>query len=711
MEVKNFNHPRLQHPNANPISRARLAAEVRHLDHLFDAYQTFCLHGSNELSWRDLVNFLKLALQVQPLTHVSTAVQLRHVVEQDFVSYLHGLKSEHLGYLINDLVTAYFHHAEVLQPADHIRTTQGTASLEVVTWVGERSEDLLCVLRTQLQQLLQTKLQVMIEAIIAVVSSRSDDWRSYRPSEFWTPCSHSHYPLLLHLDLEIDPPLVQIVEQTLGCARDSPTQRWKFLPRPLPEAKRTSFLSRRAGKAQTTVPILDPIQENDRDSADVQSLLVTHDTDAQWLALRNSNESKRGSKRSSFSDLRSFVTALTHGSGSVRKSVLTLQSQYSIMSKSTAGRASSIQSFISWPTDNHISNIMGSTAWAETLRQRDIIPDPELDNWSDGRGQHAEYATDERDLIPLYSEHLLGEGSTAVVDSVCCKRVRLVRKVIKCNRRTRISREDAVREVQQLYKAQHAHIVRLVGTYVIDDELAILTYPRAEWNLEQFLTRPPTIFIEEERRDALRRFFRCLANVLDFIHSFPIKHMDIKPQNILVRDVRSSSLNRHDAFNVYLADFGSSSLYPSVEDSETDNLTPFTRTYAAKEVVLQDTRGLKADIFSMGCVFAEMLATALDFSEDSSPRSALLQARSGTSGSHKPYYLRLDDVRKWMMGLTIEEPYVDLIAARFWAVSMLSDAPGLRPSAREIAEDPRLLRSCFSCDRAVPEAFEKATGT
>ncbi|KAF2023208.1 kinase-like protein, partial [Setomelanomma holmii] len=219
---------------------------------------------------------------------------------------------------------------------------------------------------------------------------------------------------------------------------------------------------------------------------------------------------------------------------------------------------------------------------------------------------------EERHLIPLSVEQKLGQTSGALVESVRCMRVRIVRKTVWCNKRTKLKREDALQEVQQLYRAQHSHVVRLVGTYIIDDELAILTYPCADWSLEQFLAIVPTALVIAERTKAISKFFTCLIRALDFLHSFPIKHMDIKPQNILVRNIRHTSINGPDPFKIYFTDFGSSRLYPSIEDSETDNWTPFTRTYAAQEVVLQERRGLSADVFSMGCVFSEMLATALD---------------------------------------------------------------------------------------------------
>jgi hypothetical protein len=82
--------------------------------------------------------------------------------------------------------------------------------------------------------------------------------------------------------------------------------------------------------------------------------------------------------------------------------------------------------------------------WSSTLRQRDVVPDPELENWSSGQGQHAEYLPKERDLIPLIVENMLGQTSSALVESVRCMRVRLVRKLVRCNKRTQLNRDDAL---------------------------------------------------------------------------------------------------------------------------------------------------------------------------------------------------------------------------------------------------------------------------
>jgi len=82
--------------------------------------------------------------------------------------------------------------------------------------------------------------------------------------------------------------------------------------------------------------------------------------------------------------------------------------------------------------------------------------------------------------------------------------------------------------------------------------------------------------------------------------------MDIKPKNILMRNMDSSSRPHKRKWKPYIADFGIARNYTSLAASETDGPTMFTRKYAAPEVVDRQSRGLSADIFSLGCVFLEI---------------------------------------------------------------------------------------------------------
>jgi serine/threonine protein kinase len=205
-------------------------------------------------------------------------------------------------------------------------------------------------------------------------------------------------------------------------------------------------------------------------------------------------------------------------------------------------------------------------------------------------------------------QDVLGSTSTAIVESVRCKRIVLARKTIRCSRR--FTREKAIEEVAQLNRLDHSHVVQVIGTYTIGDQLSILMYPVAEYNLESFIhdLDPRTHSADDwtKRIFSLLSFYGCLAHAVEHIHSKMTKHMDIKPQNILVRDMRSSTQYIGNAFKIYIADFGISRSYETLDACETEGPTMFTRKYAAPEVVDRDKRGLSADIFSLRCVFVEI---------------------------------------------------------------------------------------------------------
>ncbi|KAF2737720.1 kinase-like protein [Polyplosphaeria fusca] len=246
------------------------------------------------------------------------------------------------------------------------------------------------------------------------------------------------------------------------------------------------------------------------------------------------------------------------------------------------------------------------TDWRQHLETLDLIPDePDELNWS-GRGQHVEFEVEEADQIPLLPIKELGRTANALVESVKCRRILLARKTINCQRKLR--REDAIREVEHLQHLKHTHILQVVGTYTFKKNLSILLYPVAEYNLTTFLTE----MIDHENKlsfdmeDSARKFFGCLSSSLHFIHKARTKHLDIKPMNILVKDV--GKFNEIRIYKVIIADFGIARRYGADEDLDTGTPVSFTRTYAAPEVIDQSKRGLSADIFSLGCVFAGLLA-------------------------------------------------------------------------------------------------------
>ena len=350
-----------------------------------------------------------------------------------------------------------------------------------------------------------------------------------------------------------------------------------------------------------------------------------------------------------------------------------------------------------------------SSDWLSHLRSRGILLDPkdELD-WS-GRGQHVEYELKDADLIPLIHEGILGHSATAIVESVKCRRIRLARKKITCHRR--LSKEDAVTEVEHLQRLQHSHIVRVVGTYTLKRTLSILLYPATQWNLDEFLDGVPNenalpdsqwgfSTAKEYRHIAVRKFLGCLSNALNFIHSMNVKHMDIKPKNMLVRRLPV------DTFKIYIADFGIARAYKSASECETDSPISYTKAYAAPEVVLQEKRGFSADVFSLGCVFIEMMAALLD------ERSELIELRLNNSGD-TCFYANQDVVSHWCHTTMrignrarsgTEIHFSDLLIDTL--PSMINGSPDMRPSSQDLVAVTAGL-CCSQCYDG-PEPFEAA---
>lgn len=301
------------------------------------------------------------------------------------------------------------------------------------------------------------------------------------------------------------------------------------------------------------------------------------------------------------------------------------------------------------------------SSWYDHLEGRGMIPNP-LDekNWS-GRGQHAEFKPDEVDLIPLKAERILGTTANAVVESVMCRRIRLARKTIKCGRH--MKREDAVTEVEHLQRLSHFHLIQVIGTYIMGKDLSILLYPVTEYNLETFIDsiiepKNSSDEVVDPALDPLSEashwkcfhlfiFIGCLSNALRYLHANVTKHMDIKPKNLLVRQIAEDSPFWY-TYRIYIADFGIARAYQSIADSETDSPTFCTRLYAAPEVIEGKRRGLSADIFSLGCVFLEILATIGWSLSGQDMLQELKYLRTKNINGYMSYQANIPDVQAWL---------------------------------------------------------------
>lgn len=247
--------------------------------------------------------------------------------------------------------------------------------------------------------------------------------------------------------------------------------------------------------------------------------------------------------------------------------------------------------------------------YTRLLVEKSLILGPEQElNWS-GRGQHVEF--EPPDEPPLTVLGPLGASMQARIDKVRCRRIVLARKTMKTNRKWTL--EHAINEVGHLNGLRHAHIVQLVGSYLMHKDFAILLYPAADCNLTDFMTHwslgpsahKRTLTEESiDRKKSLVKFFSCLAHALHFVHTKVTRHADIKPANILVKFGEGQWWQK---YHLYLADFGISKSFVTQDQSQTESTEGRTLRYCAPEVYNDEPHGRASDIFSLGCVYSEMI--------------------------------------------------------------------------------------------------------
>ncbi len=360
---------------------------------------------------------------------------------------------------------------------------------------------------------------------------------------------------------------------------------------------------------------------------------------------------------------------------------------------------------------------LNQSEYAALLKQKALIPDPAVElNWS-GRGQHVEFGRYQP--IPLEYIAPIGVSLTAKVDKVRCRRIILARKSMKCSRKLSLS--DALVEAEHLHNLRHAHIFQLVGTYLQHRDFAILLYPAADCDLSVFMSRsnwPQLPLAEDPLRmeglpDHLSDFLPCLASALDFVHDNTTRHCDIKPSNILVK-YSPTSLSK--PYNVYLADFGISQSFVSQDHSQTESSTGRTPRYCAPEVYEDLPYSRKADIFSLGCVFAEMYTVIAGRELDD-----FEEWRRG-NGPNDYFHANIPETRRWiahqlsgvkrsLIGNTIRISiklagsscilWRDIDSFPLLLEFMLERKADMRPTAKQVSEAVGLRDCCI----AGPEAY------
>lgn len=195
----------------------------------------------------------------------------------------------------------------------------------------------------------------------------------------------------------------------------------------------------------------------------------------------------------------------------------------------------------------------------------------------------------------------LGRGADGYVykvqtitgELVACKEIATVGHPDDVSRLvTRIKNEVAI-----MKRLRHHHISVVLVHEPQAEYHKIFMEPVADYNLRCYLDNCAERAFPESAVNQITPWFGCLVDALGFAHQNKIAHRDIKPANILIKDMK-----------IYLADFGVAKDFTEHEMIGTVNTEVCcTPVYRAPEVGSRTPRGLPADVFSLGCVFSEML--------------------------------------------------------------------------------------------------------
>lgn len=147
--------------------------------------------------------------------------------------------------------------------------------------------------------------------------------------------------------------------------------------------------------------------------------------------------------------------------------------------------------------------------------------------------------------------------------------------------------------------------------------------------------------------DHIQYFIYQILRGLKYIHSANVLHRDLKPSNLLLRS----------NCDLKICDFG---LARGVEDEVNGGLTEYvvTRWYRAPEIMLACQEYSSAiDIWSVGCIFAELLSRSPLFpGEDYIAQLRLICEKLGRPNEEDLDFVTSERAKRFMLSLPQKQP-------------------------------------------------------
>nr|CAI5826257.1 unnamed protein product [Callosobruchus analis]CAI5858110.1 unnamed protein product [Callosobruchus analis] len=200
-----------------------------------------------------------------------------------------------------------------------------------------------------------------------------------------------------------------------------------------------------------------------------------------------------------------------------------------------------------------------------------------------------------------------GEGTYGVVykakNKLTGKNVALKR--IKLENEAEGVPPTAIREISLLKGLRHSSIVELLDVMQTTEKL-YLVFEYLDLDLKRYLDNTRSPLEAELIRSLFQSYTKQLVEALAYLHSHRILHRDLKPQNLLV----------DKEGHIKLADFGLSRSFSLPTRTYTHEVV--TVWYRAPELLLGARMYCTGiDIWSLGCVMAEMFTKRAIFPGDS----------------------------------------------------------------------------------------------
>ncbi|KAL8951298.1 MAG: hypothetical protein Q9222_002720 [Ikaeria aurantiellina] len=388
-------------------------------------------------------------------------------------------------------------------------------------------------------------------------------------------------------------------------------------------------------------------------------------------------------------------------------------------------------------------------------------------------GQHLEI--EEEEPLPLKPDGQTFEGSFGVVGVVqdwkthqlYARKQQITNTV---DRENDDARAHLRTETERLRHLRHPHVIQLVKSYQRGRAYGIILKPAATCDLEKLIYRyyenkwcqPYHGKMGDVLRPIFLNGFGCLSKGLAHIHNLNVRHKDIKPENILFERTHKQGQEPR----LFWADFGLALDFSATGNSKTRSTGLFSARYAAPEILTSHTRlvsvsstgnplnlgqsfknvqdaevcsrveseltpadetghGRMTDIFSLGCVFLELLACLLN---ETYPMDR--QGGQGISGpaqnlprTVETFGRHIPELVKWAHQHGTSNHGHELGPLLRLAAKMIAEIPEKRPNIGDVIVkdenhhaccafiEPRILEHIANADGISDEVRESVRST